>query len=131
MNMTKGDREPAATFDEFPKSFQLIERATRKRIRADCIPMTREVAKERIDKKWWMGLPCSKEVRRKQPDRDWNWVPEAAVDGIGLVVHRRVAAQPLEVMANAVVLEQPGACSRRSEPAAWRKLGRGQVESLR
>lgn len=72
--MAQPEAEHAATFDEFPKTFHLTERATRRQILARCIPLTREVAKERIDKLWWGGLPCGSEVRRREPDVSWRWV---------------------------------------------------------
>lgn len=72
--MPQPPAEPAATFDDFPKSFFLTERATSRQILARCIPLTRDVARLRIDNVWWVGLPCTKDVRRKEPDLSWKWV---------------------------------------------------------
>lgn len=72
--MSEPAQEPAVTFDEFPKVFQITERVTGRLVLASCVPLTRELAHERIDKKWWVGLPCSKQVRRDEPDYSWKWV---------------------------------------------------------
>jgi hypothetical protein len=66
--------EPAATFDDFPKCFYVTEQSTGTQVLARCIPLTREVARSRIDNVWWHGLPCAKDVRRNEPDLSWSWV---------------------------------------------------------
>jgi|GEM_PF-2880117 len=72
--MPRDEAEQAATFEDFPKDFNVTEKATGKEILARCIPLTRNIAKSRIDKLWWEDLPCDKETRRKEPDLSWKWV---------------------------------------------------------
>src|SRR4051794_31044789 len=72
--MSRPESEAAATFADFPKSFPLTDRINGKTVLATCIPLSREIASNRIDKLWWTNLPCSREVRRQEPDQNWRWV---------------------------------------------------------
>ena len=71
--MTQPKQGTVITFDDFPKTFEVVERATNKSVLATCIGLTREIAVERIDKKWWKGLLYAREAIRQEPDFHWKW----------------------------------------------------------
>jgi hypothetical protein len=59
------------TFDEFPKDVRLTDCLRQVEVTATCIPMTRALAKNKIDPTWWNGI--GRDRKREEPDCNWSW----------------------------------------------------------
>lgn len=62
------------TFEDFPKTIYLTERATGLQVPAVFDHLTRQIAREGIDNIWWNETDAPKEKKRAEPDFNWKWV---------------------------------------------------------
>jgi GNAT superfamily N-acetyltransferase len=128
---------------DLPEDVYLLDVATNIPAKAQLVRLTRELASQEIDGKWW-HLPVSKSVRRKDGDNHWNWrrivgfsdrngagealaVQSHEGEIEGAIVYRIDAKSQLQPGAGAIYVEYIAAAPRNRpwvvEPPIYQGIG--------
>lgn len=74
IGLAAGRRLRQPPMHDLPTRYELTVCGTSGRETAEFVPLTRDLAKLKIDAAWWVGLGVSGTARRAEPDHGWKWV---------------------------------------------------------